>query len=108
MGSGFSKKKKQAKQFQQQFMEMQEKMQKAEFTGTAGNGLVTIVMNGEHDVKKVTIKPEVVDPDDVEGLELLVTAAFKDASEKVQKESSGGMPGLEGLGDLGGLGGLGF
>ena len=105
MGTGFAKKKKQAKKLQEQFMDMQNKMQTAEFTGTAGNGLVTVILNGEGDIKHLDIKPDCVDPDDVEGLVLLITAAFKDANAKAKAASQQGMPDL---GALGGLGGFNF
>ncbi len=111
MGTGFSKKKKQARELQSQLAQAQEKMQSTLYTGTAGNGLVTVTMSGDFDIKKVSIKPECVDPEDVEGLELLVTAAFKDAAKQAQASSMpdlGSLGGLGGLGGFGGLGGLGL
>ncbi len=94
MGTGFAKKKKQAKMLQQQFSQMQDSMQNFEATGSAGNGLVTVVLNGENEMKQIKIKPECVDPEDIEGLEALVKAAYTDAAEKVKKESMKGMPNL--------------
>lgn len=99
MGTGFSKKKKQAKQLQEQFLKMQEDLQRMEFTGVAGNGLVSVTVNGEYQVQKIKIQPDCVDPEDVDGLELLVKAAFNEATKKAQEQSSQGMP------DLGALGG---
>ncbi len=96
MGSGFSKMKKQAKQFQDQLAQMQEDMQKLEVTGTAGNGLVEITISGEKEVKKLSINPECVDPEDVEGLQDLIIVAFNDAVKKVEEKSPG--TGMEGLG----------
>lgn len=87
MGTGFSKKKKQAKLLQEQFSKMQEQIQEAEATGTAGNGLVTITLSGEHELKQIKIKPECVDKDDIEGLEDLIKAAYKDALNKLKSES---------------------
>jgi len=69
MGTGFAKKKKQAKMLQQQFSQIQYQIQSSEATGSAGNGLVTIVLSGEHELKQIKIKPECVDPEDVEGLQ---------------------------------------
>lgn len=97
MGTGFSRKKKQAKAFQEQMVQMQEQLKKTEVTGTAANGLVTVVLTGEHDMKKISIKPECVDPEDVEGLEDLIQVAYADALEKILKNSPGlpgGFPGL--------------
>lgn len=115
MGTGYNKRKKQAKMMQEEFAKMQEKMKDLEVTGSAGNGLVEITLNGDSEVKRIKIKPDCVDPDDVEGLEDLLKAAFNDAQDKLKKESPmdlssmmGNMPGggLPGLGGLGGLGGF--
>jgi nucleoid-associated protein EbfC len=93
MGSGFSKLKKQAKQFESQYAKIQEEMRALEVTGTAGNGLVTLVLNGEHELKDLKIKPACVDPNDVEGLQDLIRAAYADAHAKVQAKSQQVMPG---------------
>lgn len=87
MGSGFSKMKKQARAMQEQYEKMREDMKATEATGTSGNGLVTIVLNGEKEMKKIQIKPECVDPSDIEGLEDLIKAAYNDASKKIDAES---------------------
>lgn len=88
MGSGFLKKKKQAKLFQQQLSQMQDslsaKFDTIEVTGVAGNGLVTVVLTGGHEMKSIRIKPECVDPEDVEGLETLIKAAYEDAANKAK------------------------
>lgn len=97
MGTGFAKKKKQAKLLQQQFSQLQNQMQQTEVTGSAGNGLVTLTLSGEHELKNITIKPECVDPEDVEGLQDLIKAAYKDALTKLEAQSPqmpGGMPDL--------------
>ena len=69
MGSGYSKMKKQAKMFQEQMAKMQEDMQNLEVTGSSGNGLVQITLSGEKEIKKLSINPECVDPEDIEGLQ---------------------------------------
>ena len=84
MGTGFSKKKKQAKMLQSQLTQMQSQMQNTEVTGTAGNGLVSITLNGDNDLKSIVIKPDCVDPEDVEGLQDLIKAASNDAKNKAQ------------------------
>jgi DNA-binding YbaB/EbfC family protein len=100
MGTGFAKKKKQARMMQDQLTKMQSTMQNVEITGSA-NGLVTITMNGEYEIKAVKIKPECVDPEDVEGLQDLIKSAFKDALDKIQAHSMQnmpkGMPGIPGM-----------
>jgi nucleoid-associated protein EbfC len=108
MGSGFLKKKKQARMMQAEFSSMQEKLSKKldtlEVTGSAGNGLVQIVLNGGNELKSVKINPECVDPEDIEGLETLIKAAYDDAMNKLKEQSTselgapaGGMPDLASL-----------
>ena len=97
MGSGYSKMKKQAQKFQEQMAKMQEEMASLEVKGTAGSGLVEVMLNGEGDLKTISIKPECVDPEDVEGLEDLIKAAFQNAQEQIKKQSAtqnilGGLP----------------
>ena len=87
MGSGFAKKKKQAKALQEQLTQMQSQMQKTEAVGSAGNGLVTLVLTGEHELKSITIKPECVDAEDIEGLQDLIKAAYADATAKLTSQS---------------------
>lgn len=87
MGSGFSKLKKQRKQFEEQMSKMQLELETTEFEGTAGNGLVKIILNGQKDLKSIKINPECVDPEDIEGLEDLIQAAFKSALEKIESSS---------------------
>ena len=103
MGTGFSKKKKQARLLQEQFSKMQEQVQNAEATGSSGNGLVTIVLTGDNFLKNITIKPECVDPEDIEGLQDLIQAAYKDAYEKLKQKTPEmpQLPGMPGLGQFG-------
>lgn len=84
MGSGFAKKKKQARMFQDQLSKLQTELKTAEATGSAGGGLVTITLNGEYGIKEIKIKPECVDPTDVEGLEDLIKVAHSEAIKKMQ------------------------
>jgi DNA-binding YbaB/EbfC family protein len=87
MGSGFSKMKKQARMLQNQVSQARENMQKTEVTGSSGNGLVSITLNGEKSMKAIAIRPECVDPGDVEGLQDLIIAAFEDAVQKLDLHS---------------------
>ncbi len=87
MGSGFSKMKKQRRQLEDQFAKMQEEMQNTEYKGVSGNGLVEVVLGGDKNLKSITIKPECVDPKDVEGLQDLISAAFSDAAKILDEQS---------------------
>jgi len=79
--------KKQARLLQQQYSQMQEELKALIVTGSAGNGLVTITMNGEKQPLKVSSNPQCVDKNDVEGLEDLLLAAYNDALKKVAENS---------------------
>lgn len=103
MGSGFSKKKKQMKMFQEQMQKMQEEMSSLEVVGSASS-MVEITLKGDHTVKSVKINPDCVDKDAVDALEDLVHTALAEALQKLEEQ---GKPDLGGMG-LGGLGGLGF
>lgn len=97
MGSGFAKMKKQARAMQEKYEKLREDLKNTEAVGTSGNGLVTITLNGEKEMKKVQIKPECVDPSDIEGLEDLIKAAYNDASKKIDDQSPDNnfsMPGM--------------
>lgn len=87
MGTGFAKKKKQARMMQDQLKKFQEQMQNSEVTGSAGNGLVTITLSGEHEIKKIVIKPDCVDPEDIEGLQDLIKAAHNDATQQLRQQT---------------------
>jgi DNA-binding YbaB/EbfC family protein len=99
MGSGFAKRKKEARAMQESFQEMQKKLKETVVEGVAGSGLVTVTINGDHQMTQIKIKPECVDKEDIEGLEDLIRAAYNQAAKKLEKESTSGMPGLSaGLG----------
>lgn len=96
---------------QQQMLQAQQQAAQAQVTGSAGGGMVQVVITGELEVRSVHIQPEVVDPDEIEMLQDLVHAAFNDAlakADKVRAEAmQSGMPDLGSLlGQIGGEGGL--
>ena len=70
---------KQAQQMQDKITDLQADLEQREFTGTAGGGVVQVVINGKRNVLKLDIKPEVVDPEDVEMLQDLIMAAVNEA-----------------------------
>lgn len=76
---------KQVKKMQEQMQKAQEELGKKEVEGTAGGGVVKVVMNGHKQLVSVEIAPEVVDPEDVEMLQDLITAAFQDALKKTDE-----------------------
>ena len=70
------------KQMQQRLAKIQEELANETVTGTSGGGAVTVVANGQQQIQSIKITPEVVDPEDVEMLEDLVTAAANEALNK--------------------------
>jgi DNA-binding YbaB/EbfC family protein len=101
MGSGYAKKKKEAKMLRQRFKDMQDKLKDERAQGSAGNGLVTVALNGEHEMIEIKIKPECVDPEDIEGLQDLIRAAYNDAAQNLEKSSMADMEGFPGMGGFG-------
>src|SRR5580692_3632196 len=86
MGSGFSKMKKQARLFEQQLESARSALKTKQVTGVSGNGLVTVVVNGEKELLSIAIKPECVVAADVEGLQDLIKAACDNAYGQLQDE----------------------
>ena len=87
---------KQAKKMQEQMAKMQEDLQEKVVEASAGGGAITAIVNGRQDVLEIKIKPEVVDPEDVEMLEDLVLAVINDAIKQSQDMVSGEMSKITG------------
>ena len=92
-----------AQQMQSKISEIQEKIGEEEFEASTGGGVVTATVNGDQEVLGVDIDPEVMDPEDVEMLEEMITGAVNQALEKAStkmneeiEKVTGGMnlPGL--------------
>ena len=95
---------KQAQKMQADMMKAQEEIAVMETTGTAGGGMVTATVTGTNTLKSIEIKPDVVDPDDIEMLQDLVVAAINEAMTAAQKKSQSQMSAI--TGGMGGMGGL--
>lgn len=78
---------KQAQKMQKQMEDMQAELETREFEATAGGGAVKAKVNGKKQLLDIEIKPEVVDPDDVEMLQDLVLVAVNDAMKRADEES---------------------
>ena len=76
---------KQAQKLQERLAQVQESLAEKTVEGTAGGGMVRVVMNGQQEVLEVHIDPEVVDPEGVEMLEDLVLVAFQQAQERARE-----------------------
>src|SRR5438552_17322914 len=79
---------KQLQQMQAKMAKIQEDLGNQTVTGTAGGGMVEVVATGHQKVQSVTLKPEVIDPADVEMLQDLVLAAVSDAIDKARAHAS--------------------
>ncbi len=98
---------KEAQKAQRKMAEAQEKLASLSVEGSAGGGLVTVTASGDGSITGVTIDKSAVDPDDVDLLEDLVTAAVNEAQRKVKELQETEMgSAIGGLGDMGGLGGM--
>ena len=90
---------KQAQEMQTKMAEMQQRLVDVEITGSAAAGMVTVVLNGKGEMRKVKIDPSLIVPDDAEVLEDLIVAAQNDARAKVdaymQEETSKMMGGVD-------------
>ena len=86
----------QMQQMQRRMEEMQAELDKKEVETTAGGGAVSITVNGKKEIVKVSIKPEVVDPDDVEMLQDLIMVAANEALRQIEEMTQNEMGKLTG------------
>lgn len=79
---------KEAKKMQAEMQKSQEELATKEFDSTAGGGAISVKVSGEKLLKEIKIKPDVVDPDDVEMLEDLILTCVNEALRKVDSAQS--------------------
>ena len=77
-----------AQKMQEDMTRVQEELAEKEFTKQVGGGALELVMTGDKQLKSVTLKPEVVDPEDVEMLQDLIVAAVNEAIRTVEQVSA--------------------
>ena len=94
---------KQAQKMQQEMLRMQEEMENTTYTCTSGGGMVSATVNGKHELVNLEIKPDAVDPDDVEMLQDMILAAVNEAMRTADNAASENMSRLTGGLNLGGL-----
>lgn len=87
---------KQLQKLQEDMASAQEALKQETLMVTAGGGAVTIVITGDQRIQSITLKPEVVDPADVEMLQDLIVAAVNEAIEASQAHAANKMQGLTG------------
>ncbi len=84
----------QAQKMQEKMTQAQEALDAREYEASAGGGMVTCKVSGKREILSLTIKPEAVDPDDVEMLQDMIMAAVNEAlrtGEKTREEVMGSM-----------------
>ena len=86
----------QVQKLQEEVLKAQEALGEETITVTAGGGAITVVMTGQQRIQSISIAPEVVDPDDVQMLEDLVTAAVNEALQRSQELAGERMSALTG------------
>lgn len=82
---GFNSMMKQAQAMQAKMAKMQEELGDMTVEGSSGGGMVNVTVNGKQEILSIKIKPEVVNPEEVDILEDLVMAAITDARDKASK-----------------------
>lgn len=93
----------QAQKMQEQMTELQEKLDVREYDVTAGGGMVTVKINGKKEILAIAIKPEIVDPDDIETLSDILVAGVNEAIKHVEEINSEEMKKITGDINLPGL-----
>ncbi|HCS73568.1 MAG TPA: hypothetical protein DIW17_06815, partial [Clostridiales bacterium] len=87
---------KQAKKMQEQMVKIQEELEEKTVEASVGGGVVSVIANGKKEIIEISIKPEAVDPDDVEMLQDLILAAVNEAMRKAEEMAQGEMGKLTG------------
>ncbi len=87
---------KQAQKMQDQITELQEDIEARDFTATAGGGAVEVTLTGKKTIKSLTLKPEVVDPEDIEMLQDLIISAINEAVNNIETTTESEMSKITG------------
>ena len=87
---------KKAQKMQEDMQKMQEELENATYTATAGGGVVTATVSGKREVTALEIDPEAVDPEDVEMLQDMVLAAVNEALRNAETAAAEGMQRITG------------
>lgn len=87
----------QAQKMQEDMMKVKKELEESEFSSSVGGGMVEAKMMGSRQLKSIKINPQVVDPDDVEMLEDLVTSAVNDCLGQIERKEKETMPNMPGM-----------
>lgn len=87
----------QAQKMQEDMTKAKRELEESEFSSSVGGGMVVVVMKGDRTMQSIKIKPEVVDPDDVEMLEDLVLSAVNDCLGQISRKEKDVLPSIPGM-----------
>ena len=87
----------QAQKMQEDMNKAKQELEESEFSSSVGGGMVEVSMLGNRTMKSIKIKPEVVDPEDVEMLEDLVLSAVNDCLGQISRKEKEVLPSIPGL-----------
>lgn len=87
---------KQAQKMQEDMANLQADLEQREYNGTSGGGAVSVTVDGKHKITKLTINPEIIDPEDAEMLEDLITVAVNAAIEEAAATAEAEMGAITG------------
>lgn len=87
---------KQAQKMQEEMEKAQEEIKVKEYSTTVGGGVVEITMTGDKILKSITLKPEVVDPEDIETLQDLIVSGVNEVLRQVESETEEKMNAISG------------
>ena len=82
---------KKIQEMQENMTAIQQEVEATEFSSSVGGGAVEVTVNGAHEVTAVNLKPEIVDPDDIEMLQDLIISAFNESIRKANEAMEQGM-----------------
>lgn len=94
---------KQAQKMQEDMNAMQQELETKEYDISAGGGMVKLTITGKKEVKKITVSPDIVDPDDIETLEDILIAAINEAIKTVEENAAQEMSKITGSLNIPGL-----
>lgn len=97
---------KQVQKMQEDMANLQADLDEREYTATSGGGLISVTVNGKHEIKEIKISPNAMDPEEPEMLEDLITVAINEAISNAIKTSEEEMGAITGGLNIPGMPGL--
>ncbi|MEE1011087.1 MAG: YbaB/EbfC family nucleoid-associated protein [Acutalibacteraceae bacterium] len=82
---------KKIQEMQENMAAIQQEVEATEFSSSVGGGAVEVTVNGAHEVTAVNLKPEIVDPEDIDMLQDLIISAFNESIRKANEAMEQGM-----------------